>query len=477
MEKRLPSKKSLLISLGAVAVFSLLTIFYFTRIEPDLPMAKSQSVIETSFGSIVNHSIPVAPRNHQILIATRSQGSVTDLLIGNRQTEMLIYFDQSAVQSPPELQQRWSLSGRDLWKDKNVSNAFLLDVAEQEGVFFVSSVAETLVPGATSMPCAQLAIHKIQAASDAPITQLFWSSDFCLRLSGREYPGWHDLQGRMDFTASHVYMTTGSILSETYEGTYPNRGFQDFPPTLELAEREFPIFGKVLRIELESRAMEIIASGLRGPGGIAVDDKRVGLFITDHGPRGGDELNWLSLPDNSDVGLASSPVDFGWPNVSLGADYQAKGGSFLQKISTEFDSHDGATAPLYAWVPGIAPSQLIVLNEDSGFTNLNFQPGDLIISSLKAESIFHVRLDANKKTVSYVEPILIGSRIRDLELGFGGLVASTDNGQIIFLKTDDLRPSNGAFPPVDALSPIYDSPIVVFFRKLINDLVDILIPS
>lgn len=87
-----------------------------------------------------------------------------------------------------------------------------------------------------------------------------------------------------------------------------------------------------------------------------------------------------------------------------------------------------------------------------------FQSGDLVVSSLKAQSLFHVRLDSSRSKVIFVEQIYAGFRLRDIDFGLGGLVASSDSGQILLISLGEQRLSKGPFPPIDNKSPIYDSP-------------------
>ena len=81
-------------------------------------------------------------------------------------------------------------------------------------------------------------------------------------------------------------------------------------------------------------------------------------------------------------------------------------------------------------MPSIAVSQLIEIN--------NFHPrwdGDLLVASLKASSLYRVRLETGR--VLYSEPIWIGQRIRDLaQTKDGTIVLWTDDTQLLFIKVD-----------------------------------------
>jgi cytochrome c2 len=174
-------------------------------------------------------------------------------------------------------------------------------------------------------------------------------------------------------------------------------------------------FGKVIEINLTGNKWRQFTKGHRNQEGLTFL-KSGQLLSTEHGPFGGDELNVII--DGS---------DYGWPNVTLGTDYN----SYDWPVGTSsVGSHTGAKTPLFAWVPSIAPTQLIEVN--------NFSPrwdGDLLIGSLKASSLYRLRLEQGR--VLYSERIWIGERIRDLaQTSDGTIVLWTDDTQLLFVSVD-----------------------------------------
>lgn len=177
-------------------------------------------------------------------------------------------------------------------------------------------------------------------------------------------------------------------------------------------------------------------SGLRAPSGIYLrSEKQLSLWITDHGPRGGDELN---------IGVVGQ--DFGWPHVSLGDRYfddvSLEPGESL--VATSFLNHAGYVPPIFSWTPSIAPSNISVLNDKFG-VDTSWKEGDLLIGSLKAQSIFHIVVDELDR-VRLVEQVQVGDRIRDISLNGRDLWYSTDDGQVVLLRKQDIREGNGMFP-------------------------------
>ena len=167
-------------------------------------------------------------------------------------------------------------------------------------------------------------------------------------------------------------------------------------------------FGKLLRINIDTGAAEVVASGLRNAQGLA-RDRGGNLWETEHGPRGGDELN-----------LIESGADYGWPEVSYGTAYE--GSTFATgqpaQPAERLGRHGGFARPAFAWVPSIGITSIVV-NDERFFP---LWEDDLLIGSLRATSLFRVRRHGEQ--VSYVERIRRGlGRIRDIAQLADGRVA------------------------------------------------------
>jgi hypothetical protein len=187
-------------------------------------------------------------------------------------------------------------------------------------------------------------------------------------------------------------------------------------------------FGKILSIDLRTKAKTIVSMGHRNPEGLAVRSNGA-IYATEHGPRGGDLLTHIEPGTN-----------FGWPVVTLGTHY----------LNYEWPNRDVETdgkvfhQPTYAWVPSIAVSNLI---EVTGFNHAWNK--DLLVESLKAQSLYRVRIDGDR--VVYSEAIWIGERLRDIgSLSDGTLVLFTDSAKLIFLSVDSekLATNKREWPPL-----------------------------
>jgi cytochrome c2 len=185
--------------------------------------------------------------------------------------------------------------------------------------------------------------------------------------------------------------------------------------TPKVSEDDSTTFGKVIEINLPTHSWRQYTKGHRNQEGLTFL-KSGQLFSTEHGPYGGDELN-----------IITEGSDYGWPNVTLGTDYNSY--DWPPGVSLT-GSHAGYEAPLFAWVPSIAPTQLIEVN--------NFDPrwdGDLLVGTLKASSLYRLRLESGR--VLYSERIWIGERIRDLaQTNDGTIVLWTDDSELLFVTVD-----------------------------------------
>ena len=178
--------------------------------------------------------------------------------------------------------------------------------------------------------------------------------------------------------------------------------------------------GYTLKIDINKGLSSIYTFGHRNIQGISEDRDGV-IYATEQGPMGGDELNVLSA--NS---------DYGWPTNTHGSD----GESYSWKFSKNelFGRHDNAkvNAPIFSWVPSIAISNLIHLENFHKYWD-----GDIILGSLKSRSIFRIRVIDQK--VIFVERIWIGERIRDIAEASGKIILFTDSLKIKTLSIFDKK--------------------------------------
>ncbi|NQX02651.1 PQQ-dependent sugar dehydrogenase, partial [bacterium] len=127
--------------------------------------------------------------------------------------------------------------------------------------------------------------------------------------------------------------------------------------------------------------------GHRNPQGLAMDPRDGALYNTEHGPRGGDELN-LVLPGRN----------YGWPIVTLGMNYDGMPMSYSGpdgKQVLSVTEKDGIEQPITYWLPSIAVCGLDFYGGDKFPKWKN----DLLVGALAQQEVRRLRI-VDKKVVS-----------------------------------------------------------------------------
>ena len=174
------------------------------------------------------------------------------------------------------------------------------------------------------------------------------------------------------------------------------------------------IYGKIVFVDFKNREPLIFSKGHRLSQGLFADKNLI--LQTEHGPRGGDEINKILFGKN-----------YGWPITSYGEKY----GLGYTKKSYYKKNHAkyGFEEPIYSFVPSIGISEIIRLpNSFSKHFQNNF-----ILSSLYGRHIYRIKFDNTFKKIIYLENIFVGERIRDLKYDNKlGLIylAFEENGEI-----------------------------------------------
>jgi glucose/arabinose dehydrogenase/mono/diheme cytochrome c family protein len=147
----------------------------------------------------------------------------------------------------------------------------------------------------------------------------------------------------------------------------------------------------------------IYTYGHRSPQGLEFDRTGGELWGSEHGPRGGDEINLL-LPGRN----------YGWPLYSLGLDYDGTPVEYGKDLGVEFELSD-IEQPVVDLTPSPAVSSFIISDSDQ-FPEWK---GDYLVGSLKARSLFRVEIEDNQFVAR--ETLFEGiGRIRDIEQAFNG---------------------------------------------------------
>jgi glucose/arabinose dehydrogenase len=271
----------------------------------------------------------------------------------------------------------------------------------QNGYLFFTSAYGTDAVNGTHVVRAKLVDDKLEAA-----TVIFTTTS---------KPGPANNGGRMAFLPDETMLLTVGDGSERREA----------------AQNLSNHLGKVIRIDRDGKAPsdnpflsnpdarpEIYSLGHRNPQGI-VFDSAAGVAITsEHGARGGDEINLLGPGAN-----------YGWPMVTDGIDYSFARVSPHRHVEGHWD-------PLLQWTPSIAPSGLAIYRGN----HFPQWKDALLVPALKERTIRVVtRVDGHPKS----QFLLLGEldeRIRDVKVTDGVIYVITDGEAGRLLKLTAPRP-------------------------------------
>ena len=216
-------------------------------------------------------------------------------------------------------------------------------------------------------------------------------------------------RGGGHFGGRMAFLADGTMLLSVGEG-YTLR---------EDAQKTGSQLGKLLRMTENGEAPAdnpfadapyVFSYGHRNPQGLIVDASTQSIWMTEHGPKGGDELNRIEAGKN-----------YGWPAITYGVDYSGA-------IISPFKEAPGMEQPVTYWVPSIATSGL-ALYTSSAIPSLT---GKLLIGGLKAKKVVAVDVSGVRPVLSEPFPDL-EARIRDVRALSDGSVAVIDEagGKVI----------------------------------------------
>ena len=154
--------------------------------------------------------------------------------------------------------------------------------------------------------------------------------------------------------------------------------------------------------------------GHRNPQGAALHPDSGELWVSEHGPQGGDELN-----------IARAGGNHGWPLVSYGCQYGDPVGDAC-RIGGGVHA-PGFVEPLSFWVPtSIAPSNL-VFYEGAMFPEWR---GQLLMGALAGQALWRLSLSGNQVTAR--STVISGERIREVDIAADGAIwMLSDSGKLL----------------------------------------------
>jgi glucose/arabinose dehydrogenase len=181
----------------------------------------------------------------------------------------------------------------------------------------------------------------------------------------------------------------------------------------EAAQDKFSQLGKTIRINTDGSVPtdnpfadgkegdpKVWSWGHRNPQGLALDSMTGIIYLHEHGPKGGDELNRVVASKN-----------YGWPMATYGINYSGA-------MVSPFETLPNVEPPLHYWVPSIAPSGLAFYGGDA-FPKWQ---GDLFVGALVNKDVRRLDMVDGKVKAEEILFSEIGERIRDIRTGPDGFL-------------------------------------------------------
>jgi len=354
------------------------------------PTAPSTRVLDTSSLPLILTTVPLTGAGWFQADADLPGGAVArmaqSLLVMNRLGQVFV-FDGSALRKteydPPP----------------NTARALYLAYDEARSTIFASHLARNAGSKLLRFTIAALAIDKLTLAMKGPWEIIFETGDLPEDAGRRGAAG-----GKLIVAGEHLYFTVGDYSV----GGIPVSAF-DFA-----AQDPASPFGKIFAHDLSTGSTTVRSVGHRNSQGLVVTSTGA-LMSTEQGPEGGDELNVIAAGNN-----------YGWPYKTQGVGY----GTFDWPVKAGAPAT--FTEPVFSWVPSPAVSAAIQV---AGFHDR--WNGDLMVGSLKAKTLFRLRMTDGR--VLFSEAIPIGSRIRDVVEAPNHIALITDDPALILVSVDHER--------------------------------------
>ncbi len=188
-----------------------------------------------------------------------------------------------------------------------------------------------------------------------------------------------------------------------------------------LAQKLDNEYGKILKINIETKDVKIVSYGHRNPQGLYYSEKYDFIISTEHGPKGGDEININHKP-------FTRVKNFGWPISSYGEHYKKNYSDEKLKQAPLNKSHKkfGFEEPIKYFVPSIGISEIISLSENDDKYLVGAMGNEIVEQDL---GLHYIELNQNKDKIIKHKYFPLNERVRDM------VISNNKKKIILFLET------------------------------------------
>jgi hypothetical protein len=223
-------------------------------------------------------------------------------------------------------------------------------------------ISYTKAIGDLNNACYNTSVLKGTLGSDNINFEEFFTHDDCSNWDKKEGPA--QAGGRMIEFKNNIFLTIGDFKNLELYSTVENR-----------------LFCKIISIDIDTKKYKIISKGHRNPQGLLYIENKDLIISSEHGPKGGDEINRILID-------AKEIPHYGWPIASYGTFYGFES-TEIRKHIIKYKNHEenGFVEPILVYEPAIGPSQIVQANYKSD--------NSYLVSSLSRKSLYE--FDYSKK--------------------------------------------------------------------------------
>lgn len=217
----------------------------------------------------------------------------------------------------------------------------------------------------------------------------------------KEFSGGQSGGRIVSFDDNHILLSIGDFVSR------------------HLAQNKNSVNGKIIKININNSDYELVSMGHRNPQGLLFDKENNFLLETEHGPRGGDEINLIDL---NDINQDKIP-NYGWAISSYGEHYGGKNNKNNKKKYEKYPlykshSEHGFIEPLKIYEPSVGISNIVKIGKNKyvhGSMGGPFGRGREYNPEKRAgdKSLFFFELNEKRQIINH-EQVKVFERIRDL---------------------------------------------------------------